>query len=112
MDNKIVRAADVMEQLDRVIENVRAAGGVREEQLTMIRAVTQNALDLAPAMDAERVRHGHWEECMEGELDFFGSPVLVPKKRCSLCRKTNKNYAPPYCPHCGAKMDEEADGNG
>ena len=51
--------------------------------------------------------HAHWEDCAGSELDFFGDPVIVPKKRCSHCKETNKNYTPPYCPHCGAVMDEE-----
>lgn len=27
------------------------------------------------------------------------------KFKCSMCGKFNKQYSPPYCPHCGAKMD-------
>ena len=27
------------------------------------------------------------------------------KYKCSMCGKFNKQYSPPYCPHCGAKMD-------
>ena len=27
------------------------------------------------------------------------------KYKCSKCGKLNKQYSPPYCPHCGAKMD-------
>lgn len=29
------------------------------------------------------------------------------KTWCSVCGKSNKAYNPPYCPHCGAKMDLE-----
>lgn len=32
------------------------------------------------------------------------------KYKCSICGEFNKQYSPPYCPHCGAKMDGEADG--
>lgn len=28
------------------------------------------------------------------------------KTWCSVCDVSNKHYKPPYCPHCGAKMDE------
>ena len=31
------------------------------------------------------------------------------KYKCSMCGKFNKQYSPPYCPHCGAKMDGEED---
>ena len=44
--------------------------------------------------DAEPVRHGHWQR-----LNF----LMVG---CSECRNLfAEEYA--YCPHCGAKMDEE-----
>ena len=51
------------------------------------------------------VVHAHWESILESE--YVDGEYLVPKKRCSHCKETNKNYAPPYCPHCGAVMDEE-----
>lgn len=58
----------------------------------------------APTVDA--VRHGHWNEAKDGTL------------WCSVCTSTgpyDEDYygyvlnAPhyDYCPHCGAKMEEE-----
>ena len=29
------------------------------------------------------------------------------KTWCSLCQASNKQYKPPFCPHCGAKMKGE-----
>lgn len=29
------------------------------------------------------------------------------KTWCSVCGKSNKAYRSPYCPHCGAKMEQE-----
>lgn len=60
----------------------------------------------APTVDAEPVRHGHWNEAKDGTL------------WCSVCISTGPydedswGYvinAPhyDYCPNCGAKMDEE-----
>ena len=46
--------------------------------------------NLKPVQDA----HAHWEE-REG------------KTWCSVCGASNKQYKPPFCPHCGAKMDDE-----
>lgn len=49
-------------------------------------------IDIIPAADVVKVRHGRWED--RGSLSC----------RCSECRcKSNKETA--YCPHCGAKMD-------
>lgn len=36
--------------------------------------------------------------------------VAEKKAVCSLCGVPNKQYKPPYCPHCGAKMDAPKDG--
>lgn len=45
----------------------------------------------APTVDAEPVRHGHWEDSSNGWM-------------CSECfREMHKDY--PLCPNCGAKMD-------
>lgn len=46
-----------------------------------------------PTADVVEVRHGRWED-RDG------------KTWCSLCQASNKQYKPPYCPHCGAKMDK------
>lgn len=52
--------------------------------------------------NAEEVRHGKWERRIVEE-----NGVAEMKSVCSECGKTNKRYEPPYCPHCGAKMDKE-----
>ena len=41
--------------------------------------------------DVAEVRRGEWVE-RDG------------KTWCSLCDKSNKQYKPPFCPHCGADM--------
>ena len=47
---------------------------------------------------AEPVRHGHWKE--------DGAMI---KDQCSVCGLSVNwsQYKTPYCPFCGAKMDEE-----
>jgi hypothetical protein len=47
-----------------------------------------------PAADVVEVVHGEWIDRDE-------------KTWCSKCDASNKQYKPPYCPHCGAKMDGE-----
>lgn len=65
-----------------------------------------SAIEDAPTVDAEPVRHGHWVD-NNGRYGWF----------CSQCKKEN-NYAydynennvielqDHYCPNCGARMDE------
>lgn len=56
-----------------------------------------------PAADVAPVVHGHWTtEC-------YNIPI------CSICGTyvskdvyNSKDFTPRFCPHCGAKMDEEA----
>ena len=58
-----------------------------------------NAIECAPAVDAEPVRHGRWLK--DGSIGAIGN-------YCSLCDKRVKpdaNYN--YCPNCGAKMEKE-----
>ena len=51
----------------------------------------------APTADVAPVVHGRWE-CVDTDIDQFFL--------CNRCK--NKEYwESNYCPHCGAKMDEE-----
>ena len=53
-------------------------------------------IDKIPTADVQEVRHGKWGKSIFAQ-DFF---------RCSLCSAVwNRKFE--YCPHCGAKMDEE-----
>lgn len=58
------------------------------------------AVENAPTVDAEPVRHGHWIE------------ARYPLFTCSECGATYQDtgYGYNYCPNCGAKMDEVEDG--
>lgn len=46
--------------------------------------------------DVQLVKHGLWIEHDK-------------KTWCTLCGKSNKDYKPPFCPHCGARMDGKDD---
>lgn len=60
----------------------------------------------APAADVEPVRHGRWEMRPTGMATDTGPEY---KAYCTVCNEPNKQYQPPYCPHCGAKMDGGGD---
>lgn len=62
-----------------------------------------------------RVKHGHWDNKQIGEdISPYGAPYTIA--RCSVCRGKVFVFAEdylvnyPYCPLCGAKMDEVTDG--
>lgn len=58
-------------------------------------------IEKAPTVEAEPVRHGHWEY-------WAGSLV-----KCSVCgyEYTDWLVCDNYCGNCGAKMDEETEVN-
>lgn len=51
-----------------------------------------------PAVDAVPVRHGKWTV----------TPIYI---KCSECGESFMLIPQNYCPHCGAKMDEEKESN-
>ena len=55
-----------------------------------------------PAADVAEVRHGRWERVSTAS-------GIISRVRCSFCAGTQpltfENM--PYCPTCGARMDEE-----
>ena len=56
-------------------------------------------------VDAVRVVHGHWDYTEEDGYELY---------ECSVCGKKSYEYSAdyPYCPMCGAKMDEEEEQRG
>lgn len=54
-------------------------------------------IKVAPTIEAEPVRHGHWEESCN-ELDKYCSEC---KEVCGTIYEREN-----YCPNCGAKMEE------
>ena len=58
-----------------------------------------SSIENAPAADVATVIYAEWELRPSGEN---GSGEI--KAYCTKCGKPNKQYRPPYCPHCGAKM--------
>lgn len=63
-------------------------------------------IEKAPTVDAVPVVHGRWEMRPTGMATDTGPEY---KAYCTVCNEPNKQYQPPFCPHCGAKMDGGAD---
>jgi len=90
------------------------ASGVSE--LTEWQQGWNDALDFVinevPTVDAEPVRHGHWDtKYLSEDEDWSGIEHTIG--RCSVCRGkidiVGKRIPYLYCPFCGAKMDEVED---
>lgn len=54
------------------------------------------------AADVAPVVHGWWEMRPTGMATDTGPEY---KAYCTVCNEPNKQYQPPFCPNCGAKMD-------
>ena len=69
----------------------------------------QEAIDLAPTVDAAPVVHGHWiADTVEAFCPLTGNPYPLDVLQCSACGGyCDVSEARNYCPNCGAKMDEE-----
>jgi hypothetical protein len=78
--------------LARVDEEFFKTDPSGEEQLGFLKC--RRIIRELPAADVAPVVHARW-------IDRDG------KTWCSRCDASNKQYKPPYCPHCGAKMDSE-----
>ena len=70
--------------------------------------LARNMVEDEPTVDAEPVRHGHWVKSEDADDGY-----------CSVCECDMPMYREdwewkysetPYCPNCGAKMDEVEDG--
>ena len=63
-------------------------------------------IDMCVTIDAP-VRHGRWSLDTAHTEEIYAHPV-----KCSVCGRTEVlgyETLTPYCPNCGAKMDEEVD---
>ena len=69
-------------------------------------AVSVDAIEAAPAVDAEPVRHGRWIEVVTYDQD---GDCLEVEYICSECGRFEGLDDEPYC-NCGAKMDGDVDG--
>jgi len=61
----------------------------------------QQYIECQPAADVEPVVHAHWDKC-----ELFGWKYF----KCTNCGETISGFPMfPYCPNCGAHMDERSD---
>ena len=97
-----VLASKEVEYIDRkVLKNDIATSTEPFNTGSVFRAINRQA-----AADDAPVVHGRWEMRPTGMATDTGPEY---KAYCTVCNEPNKQYQPPFCPHCGAKMDGGAD---
>ena len=62
----------------------------------------EKAIDEAPTIKAEPVRHGKWRK-VDYQI-FVGKGAFVDALECSVCEEPNYEMSN-YCPRCGARME-------
>lgn len=77
-------------EMEKSLELMERAGDSQDDIACGMRRAIR-LLDMQDVVEAAEVKHGEWVE-------------LHGKTWCSFCYESNKQYKPPFCPHCGAKM--------
>ena len=91
--------------------SIRARDGAGGVCIDVMDAISE--IERVPAVEAEPVRRGTWEMCRATlKTDFATLTGTYPT--CSLCGhvELGVDKSTPYCPNCGAKMDEETKDDG
>lgn len=71
--------------------------------------MVEEIVERQSTVDAEPVRHGHWETKEYTTEDSFDDWIVIHHKEvCSECGK-GQGERSKFCPNCGAKMDGEAE---
>ena len=84
-------------------ELLKHKGNCYDEEGHLLYAVGTGTILLMPTVDAEPVKHGRWiHKYGDGHIE-----IATLGGECSECGFINT--VTPYCPNCGAKMDEAID---
>lgn len=109
-----MRAIDADALLDG---GIRVSHGFENTNIIYIpMGEVRRAIKKAPTLDVAPVRHGHWAEKKLGLVcrEVVCSECEQPPIKTGSCSYWMGDYAPSYCPNCGAKMDagQEDDSHG
>lgn len=99
---RLVYAEDLFAPVDFKVFIGGRSGG---KTMAMYEEIFRQRVEMAPTIDAAPVVHGHWEKSID-ELGIDRGWV------CSCCKSSvyQMTYEPyEYCPHCGARMDQEVE---
>lgn len=88
----------------RLIDADMCMEKIKDMPITYDAETVQRCIEVlsnAPTIDAEPVRHGKWIDETFKPWGLVHHPF-----KCNLCGE-HAEFASPYCPNCGARMDEE-----
>ena len=109
MDGDLISRRALLEAIDeRERITKKYMPYIQDDELRPTLQSIREFVNNRPAVDAEPVRHGTWEMRRKTiKTDFATLTGTYPT--CNLCghAEFGMDKSTPYCPHCGAKMDEE-----
>ena len=82
---------------------------VRAEQALATFIEAKLTLDKMPTIEAEPIKHGKWITDYVDVGSHTGGVATATVTYCSACDE-QFDWRTPYCPNCGAKMDEVNNG--
>lgn len=104
----VIRKSDVITALVTECSSAVEAeeGEAREVAINLLTALISDVNE-TPTLDVALVRHGHWAEKKLGLVcrEVVCSECEQPPIKTGSCSYWMGDYAPKYCPNCGAKMD-------
>lgn len=113
---RLIDADVIVKGLNRWKNKLIQTYGENDEFVRCIDRIIDNYIDNAPTIDAEPVRHGHWDSngccticgkcaaCTEWDTPVYGHWNGI--SRLSHFDHHVDTVKTEYCPNCGAKMDE------
>ena len=66
----------------------------------MARLINEIVIDRLPSAEPKRAR---WEMTTLGDMFMMDAPKIIYCSACNVC----STHATPYCPICGAKMEDK-----
>ena len=104
----LIDRSAMLEAIDKRERIVRKfAPDLQEDEIRPTLKSIREFIANRPIIDAEPVRHGHWETKEYTPEDSFDDWIVIHHKEvCSECGK-GQGERSKFCPNCGAKMDLE-----
>ena len=103
MAERLIRESDVVENIDEWLETV---GYATIGKGLSYYAELKGCITDAPTIEAKPVVHAHWISRLVLITPYTKDDYEEEIYNCSNCNMTIE-FDTPYCPYCGAQMDEK-----
>lgn len=88
------------EQAKDAIDKYLVGRNLVTDGTMMARLINGSVIDRLPSAEPKR---GRWEMTTLGDMFMMDAPKIIYCSACNVC----STHATPYCPICGAKMEDK-----